>query len=218
MNADDRVEVQEWWTHSDANIVVATIAFGMGIDKADVRYVYHLNLPKGLESYSQEIGRAGRDGEPSICELFACRDDVPTLENFAFGDTPTPEAIAGLLDDVFAHSQGEQFAVSEYELSSRHDVRPLVLKTILTYLELDGFLAAGHAVLRGLQRAPGERRVGRRLRDIRRGPRRLPAARAGERQGGAHLDEPSIRRPSRARSASGWSRRSATSRSRASSS
>ena len=97
MSADDRVEVQEWWTHSDANIVVATIAFGMGIDKADVRFVYHLNLPKGLESYSQEIGRAGRDGELSICELFACRDDVPTLENFAFGDTPTPEAIAGLL-------------------------------------------------------------------------------------------------------------------------
>ena len=143
MNADDRVEVQEWWTHSNANIVVATIAFGMGIDKADVRYVYHLNLPKGLESYSQEIGRAGRDGEPSICELFACRDDVPTLENFAFGDTPTPEAIAGLLEDVFAHAPGEQFAVSEYELSSRHDVRPLVLKTILTYLELDGFLEQG---------------------------------------------------------------------------
>ena len=143
MNADDRVEVQEWWSHSNANIVVATIAFGMGIDKADVRYVYHLNLPKGLESYSQEIGRAGRDGEPSICELFACRDDVPTLENFAFGDTPTPEAIAGLLEDVFAHTPGEQFAVSEYELSSRHDVRPLVLKTILTYLELDGFLEQG---------------------------------------------------------------------------
>ena len=143
MNADARVEVQEWWTHSAANIVVATIAFGMGIDKADVRYVYHLNLPKGLESYSQEIGRAGRDGEPSICELFACRDDVPTLENFAFGDAPTPEAIAGLLDDVLAHSVGEQFAVSEYELSTRHDVRPLVLKTILTYLELDGFLEQG---------------------------------------------------------------------------
>ena len=71
------------------------------------------------------------------------RDDIPTLENFAFGDTPTPEAIAGLLADVFAHSQGEQFAVSEYELSSRHDVRPLVLKTILTYLELEGFLEQG---------------------------------------------------------------------------
>jgi len=135
--------VQEWWTASDRNVVVATIAFGMGIDKADVRYVYHYNLPKGLASYSQEIGRAGRDGEPSTCELFACRDDVPTLENFSFGDTPTVEAIAGLLDDVFAHADGEQFAVAEHQLSARHDVRPLVLKTILTYLELDGFLEQG---------------------------------------------------------------------------
>ena len=118
MNADDRVEVQEWWTHSDANIVVATIAFGMGIDKADVRYVYHLNLPKGLESYSQEIGRAGRDGEPSICELFACRDDVPTLENFVFGDTPMPEAIAGLLDDVFATRRASNSP--SRKTSSRH--------------------------------------------------------------------------------------------------
>ncbi len=143
LGTDDRVEVQEWWTRSDRNIVVATIAFGMGIDKADVRYVYHLNLPKGLESYSQEIGRAGRDGASSTCELLACRDDVPTLENFAYGDTPTPEAIEGLLEDVFAHAVGEQFAVSEYELSSRHDVRPLVLKTILTYLELDGFVEQG---------------------------------------------------------------------------
>jgi ATP-dependent DNA helicase RecQ len=143
MNSDDRVEVQEWWTGSDRNIVVATIAFGMGIDKSDVRYVYHHNLPKGLESYSQEIGRAGRDGEPSICELFACRDDVPTLENFAYGDTPTREAISSLLEGVLAHKDGEQFAVSEHELSARHDVRPLVLKTILTYLELDGYLAQG---------------------------------------------------------------------------
>src|SRR5262249_20664653 len=149
MNADDRIDVQEWWTHSDANIVVATIAFGMGIAKADVRYVYALNLRKGLESYSQELGRAGRDGEPSICELLACRDDVPTLENFAFGDTPTPEAIAGLLDDVFAYQPGERFAVSEFELSARHDVRPLVLKTILTYLELDGFLEQGTAFYAG---------------------------------------------------------------------
>src|SRR5438045_3630361 len=154
MSADDRVEVQEWWTHSDANVVVATIAFGMGIDKADVRYVYHLNLPKGLESYSQEIGRAGRDGADSICELLACRDDVPTLENFAFGDTPTREAIAELLDDVFAHADGEQFSVSEHELSTRHDVRPLVLKTILTYLELDGLLEQGTPFFAGYSVRP----------------------------------------------------------------
>jgi ATP-dependent DNA helicase RecQ len=143
MTSDDRVDVQEWWSCSDRNVVVATIAFGMGIDKADVRYVYHLNLPKGLESYSQEIGRAGRDGVPSTCELFACAGDIPTLENFAHGDTPTRDALAGLLEEVFAHDNGEQFAVAEHDLSSRHDVRPLVLKTVLTYLELDGFLQQG---------------------------------------------------------------------------
>jgi ATP-dependent DNA helicase RecQ len=143
MNPDDRVAVQDWWTAANDGIVVATIAFGMGIDKADVRYVYHLNLPKGLESYSQEIGRAGRDGAPSVCELLACPDDVPTLENFAFGDTPTAEALAGLLAQIFAREVGAEFAVSEYELTARHDVRPLVLKTILTYLELEGLLRQG---------------------------------------------------------------------------
>ena len=143
MSAEDRVAVQEWWTDSDRNVVVATIAFGMGIDKSAVRYVYHYNLPKGLESYSQEIGRAGRDGIASTCELFACADDVPTLENFAFGDTPTREALAALVAEIFARDDGAQFDVAEFDLSSRHDIRPLVLKTILTYLELAGFLRQG---------------------------------------------------------------------------
>ncbi len=154
MSAEERVAVQEWWTGSAEAIVVATIAFGMGIDKADVRYVYHYNLPKSLESYSQEIGRAGRDGKPSICELFACPDDVPTLENFAYGDTPTREALTGLLADVLDHPVGAEFAVSEYELSARHDLRPLVLKTVLTYIELDGVLRQGTPFYAGYRLRP----------------------------------------------------------------
>jgi ATP-dependent DNA helicase RecQ len=143
MSTEDRVAVQEWWADSSDGIVAATIAFGMGIDKADVRYVYHYNLPKGLESYSQEIGRAGRDGQDGICELLACPDDVPALENFAYGDTPTREALVGLLADVLDQPEGVEFAVSDYELSIRHDLRQLVLRTALTYLEIDGVLRQG---------------------------------------------------------------------------
>jgi ATP-dependent DNA helicase RecQ len=154
MDAEERAAVQEWWTSSEEAIVVATIAFGMGIDKADVRYVYHYNLSKSLESYSQEIGRAGRDGKPSMCELFACPDDVPTLENFAYGDTPTREALTGLLAEVLDHPVGFEFAVSEYELSGRHDLRPLVLKTVLTYIELDGVLRQGTPFYAGYRLRP----------------------------------------------------------------
>jgi ATP-dependent DNA helicase RecQ len=154
MSAEERVATQEWWSLSAQAIVVATIAFGMGIDKADVRYVYHYNLPKSLESYSQEIGRAGRDGKESICELFACPDDVPTLENFAYGDTPTREALAGLVADLLEHQLEAQFAVSEYELSGRHDLRPLVLRTVLTYLELDGVLRQGTPFYAGYRLRP----------------------------------------------------------------
>ena len=90
---------------------MATIAFGMGIDKADIRYVYHYNPAKSLENYAQEVGRAGRDGKPATCEMFFCPDDLNVLENFAYGDTPTQSAVAALVDEVF--SQGDDFDVSD---------------------------------------------------------------------------------------------------------
>jgi len=136
-----RAEIQDWFMISDQAIVVATIAFGMGIDKANIRYVYHYNLPKSLENYSQEIGRAGRDGEPAICHLLVCPDDLNVLENFVYGDTPRPDAVRGLIRDIFA--RGSEFDISLYDLAFEHDIRPLVLRTLLTYLELKGFLAGG---------------------------------------------------------------------------
>jgi ATP-dependent DNA helicase RecQ len=138
MDNDVRHQVQDWFMGSADAIVVATIAFGMGIDKRDIRYVYHYNLPKSLENYAQEIGRAGRDGKPSICELFASLEDRVVLENFTFGDTPTREAVASFIDDVLG--RGEVFDVSIYDLAFVHDMRPLVVETVLTYLELDGIL------------------------------------------------------------------------------
>lgn len=141
METDERNAVQEAWMASDRGVVVATIAFGMGIDKANVRYVYHVNLPKSLESYSQEIGRAGRDGARSTVELLACPEDVPTLENFAYGDTPTETALRGLVEEML--SGPEEFDADLHDLSNRHDLRPLVLRTALTYLELGGALRQG---------------------------------------------------------------------------
>jgi len=155
MDSDKRSEIQEAFMAADDMVVVATIAFGMGIDKANIRAVYHYNLPKGLEGYMQEIGRAGRDGGAAHCEMLACSDDLITLENFTYGDTPTPEAIAGLVDDVL-DANGETNANGEtgdntielalYELSSRHDVRDLVVKTLMTYLELEGILQPTGAI------------------------------------------------------------------------
>jgi ATP-dependent DNA helicase RecQ len=135
MESDDRHAIQDALMASRSMIVVATIAFGMGVDKADIRYVYHYNLPKALENYAQEIGRAGRDGKESICEVLACADDVVTLENFTYGDTPTPQQVTSLVRDVL--EGGDVFDVSVYDLSYRHDVRPLVVRTLLTYLELE---------------------------------------------------------------------------------
>ena len=135
-----RAEVQDEFMSGQLEVVVATIAFGMGIDKADIRSVYHYNLPKSLENYVQETGRAGRDGGQSSCELFACLDDRIVLENFIYGDTPTGAAVSGLLDCVLR--QGEEFDVSRYDLSSIYDIRPLVVATIMTYLELRGRIAA----------------------------------------------------------------------------
>ena len=142
MKDDERAAVQEWFMASDRAIVVATIAFGMDVDKADIRCVYHYNLPKSLENCAQEIGRAGRDGRPSTCHLLLVTRDVNVLEDFIHCDTPDKAALGSLPDERFAEA-GSELELALTDLAARHDLRLLVLRTLLTCLELDGFLEGG---------------------------------------------------------------------------
>lgn len=138
MPDDVRAETQKWFLESSDGIVVATIAFGMGIDKPNIRYIYHYNPPSSLEAYAQEIGRAGRDGGDAMCELLLVPEDRVVLENFTFGDTPTRQAVGRLIDLVAG--QSDTFHISHYQLSAETDIRILVARTLLTYLELDGYI------------------------------------------------------------------------------
>ncbi|MEN0039416.1 MAG: RecQ family ATP-dependent DNA helicase [Cellvibrio sp.] len=137
---DEREQVQNQFMNGEVPVVVATIAFGMGIDKSNIRAVYHFNLPKSIENYVQEIGRAGRDGNPSLCEMLAVGDDIRVLENFTYGDTPTAESLRALVEYLLAFD--DVFDISTYELSQQFDLRPLVLNTALTYLELQNVISA----------------------------------------------------------------------------
>jgi ATP-dependent DNA helicase RecQ len=137
---EERKDAQEWFMASDQAIVVATIAFGMGIDKGNIRFVYHYNLPKSLENYTQEIGRAGRDGKQAVCELLGSSRDLTVLENFSYGDTPDDQAVRDLKTMIM--NQPEQFSISISELSLKYDMRPLVVNTLLTYLELEKVIVA----------------------------------------------------------------------------
>ncbi|MFM1683670.1 RecQ family ATP-dependent DNA helicase [Aeromonas salmonicida] len=138
-----RSQIQHDFMAGKVDCIVATIAFGMGIDKADIRRVIHYDLPKSIENYSQEIGRAGRDGLPSHCIVLANRAQLPVLENFVYGDTPDRAAIVALLE-ILSQS-GSEWEFSLLRLSNDTNIRQLPLKTLLVYLEMAGVIMPAYS-------------------------------------------------------------------------
>ncbi len=144
-NNDKRQHIQEQFMAGKIQIVVATIAFGMGIDKSNIRFVIHYDLPKSIENYSQEIGRAGRDSLPSRCITLANLDGLNTVENFVYGDTPELVAIDFVLNNIQTETQAGNWELQLISLSNASNVRPLPLKTLLVQLELLGVVRPKYA-------------------------------------------------------------------------
>ena len=115
MNEKEREEAQNKFLQKRAGIAVATNAFGMGIDRSDVRFVAHFEIPGSIEAYYQEAGRAGRDGEPSHCELFFNFADTRTQDFFIDGSNPTFEIIRDVYQSLL------NYADTNYELLSSID-------------------------------------------------------------------------------------------------
>ena len=98
LDDQDRARVYNAFVAAKYPVVIATNAFGMGVDRADIRFVAHWDIPGSLEAYYQEVGRAGRDGLPAFCELFFCYADVKTQEYFIDGANPSWEQARAVLN------------------------------------------------------------------------------------------------------------------------
>ncbi|MEU6277883.1 RecQ family ATP-dependent DNA helicase [Streptomyces populi] len=151
LSAADRSRTHDRFRDGELDVVVATSAFGMGIDKPDIRFVLHASVPGSLDTYYQEIGRAGRDGEPSRA-ILAYRPEDLGVQRFRTGAPPDPEVLGRLIDAVREHGG----PVTATGLRERTGLSPTPLTSMLHLLEEAGAVTTRKRG--GVRAVPGARR------------------------------------------------------------
>ncbi|OLN88996.1 ATP-dependent DNA helicase RecQ [Colletotrichum chlorophyti] len=141
LDKDRRGQIQDEFLKSKEMIIVGTIAFGMGIDKENVRTIIHFDLPSSIEAYSQQIGRAGRDGLKSNCLLYLSDKDFFLRNVLIHGERPSRLALRALLDEICSPENcqlkgGDTISVALASQSKRVDIKETQLSIIYAYLEL----------------------------------------------------------------------------------
>ena len=148
INSNDRAIIQQNWIDNKSQVIVATNAFGMGIDKPDVRFVVHLDLPESLEAYFQEAGRAGRDEKPAYAVLLCNNYDVVSLKEQYEEKTPSIEQIKQSYQAIFNFYQipvesGEGLSVSFdiNEVTRNYNLKPVMVYNAIKCLEKEGYFS-----------------------------------------------------------------------------